>query len=189
MFKILKIGFLSIVSISIVGAVYIWLADCKACMQEQDYIFMEKIKAVLHKEGDVVKVTDIHPGNWVEVCVNPGGYNSNLASNRTPQNPDALSNIILNDADPYISEWYSESAVIFRYEPSENGQKRLEIYQMTHDLAGYSSVHYCLGKDDAYFLLKHNSQGEIWKKVHKKEHIKFIKSKTDADIWLISKQE
>lgn len=48
------------------------LCSCFDGMAEQDRAFIEKIKQHIKKKGDVVKVTDIHPGDWTKVCFTVG---------------------------------------------------------------------------------------------------------------------
>ena len=73
--------FMLITLFSIVIGIFTWdwVASCGACLQEQDYKFMEKVKSKLKNTGDTVKVEDIHQGEWLKVCAASGGYDDNLA--------------------------------------------------------------------------------------------------------------
>ncbi len=44
------------------------LAGCLDYVSEEDTAFMDKIAEKLKKPGDVVMVSDIHPGDWEFVC-------------------------------------------------------------------------------------------------------------------------
>ncbi|MCB1681219.1 MAG: hypothetical protein KDI65_04730 [Alphaproteobacteria bacterium] len=45
-------------------------------MRSTDAALLQKIKISLKKTGNIVKVSDIHPGTWVSVCAAGPGYES-----------------------------------------------------------------------------------------------------------------
>ena len=64
--------------------------------------------------------------------------------------------IVLNNADPYITDAYSDSAIIFHYGENEQGLEQIEIYQMTTDQMTYippfGEYGDCLKKEEAFLL-------------------------------------
>ncbi len=157
-FKYVGISFLVLVTAILVWAYlsFTGFTGCGDCLTEQDYAFMEKIKANLHEVGDTVMVADIHPGDWEDVCVERGGFDSGLWGFAE----DRENVVIINDAYPRVTDRYSDSAVVFRHSDTE-----LEIYRMIPKYMSYSRNHRdipkdakttCIKREDAYFELLWN---------------------------------
>lgn len=138
---------------------YLWIAifdpfECGACLQQQDYEFMDRIQSHVEENGGLVKVSDIHPGDWKEVCVTKGGINYNLSLRATPESKEKSPTIIINKADPYITEAHDESAISFHYGKA-NDHNLVELYQMTPDKMVYlSQGKACFAQSEAYMRVK-----------------------------------
>jgi hypothetical protein len=115
---------------------------------------MDKIKSSLDKVGDTVKVSDVHSGNWQKVCIYGGGYDQNLASSWEPNNSHKADKAITNKNNPFISEKYDESAIVFFY-----GENEIEIYRMTPDKMAYQNgMDSCYSSENSYFSVKWNEK-------------------------------
>ncbi len=143
-----KTVFLTLAAIVAALVLIYKITDCGACITEDDYAFMAKVKERLKKPGDYIKVSDIHPGEWIQVCAGGGGYNTNFASRWNPKGPDLPDKKVLNDADPTVSDKYDESAIIFDYDP-----ETIEVYRMTPDKIVYWGSKGCHEKADAYLVV------------------------------------
>lgn len=146
--NVLIVGFLMLVG----GGIAVHkIADCGPCLGKQDYVFAEKIKKHLRKTGDFVKISDIHPGNWVKVCAYGTGINANLKQVVASIQEAPLSEVtVLNDSFHYVTEKYDDSAILFIYEPA-----RVEIFRMLPQKITYAGNDYqygCRNQSDAYFL-------------------------------------
>jgi len=166
---------------------------CGPCLQKQDYVFLEKLKEHLPEKNDMIKVSDIHPGDWKKVCVISGGYNENRALQRNRDGSIRFEIEVINGADPYISEFHNNSAIYFLYGDSEERLNRTEIYKMTKNLASYSTLEKpCFDKKNAYFLAN-TIRPYFWPKKegkwNKAEHLQLIKINNFIDIRLTSKEE
>tara|TARA_R110002095_G_scaffold179904_3_gene157446 strand:- start:2002 stop:2547 length:546 start_codon:yes stop_codon:yes gene_type:complete len=152
--KYLAFILLALFSIVIGVFTWDWATGCGSCLQDQDYRFMEKVKSKLKNVGDIVKVADIHDGEWTKVCARSGGYDHNLSWKRNFSGKGGEEIVILNNADPYITDAYDESAMYFHYGQNEQGLEQIEVYQMTPDRMTYQgyipSKDGCLEKDSAF---------------------------------------
>ncbi len=52
------------------------VASCSGENRQKDLQFISKIKEHLDKKGDIVRVSDIHPGDWIKVCFTYGGMST-----------------------------------------------------------------------------------------------------------------
>lgn len=80
-----------------------------------------KVNAKLKEVDDRIKVSEIHPGDWSEVCAYGEGFNSHILY---PFLKEGDEYEVLNDAHEYITDRYDESALIFAY-----GANKYEIYR------------------------------------------------------------
>lgn len=44
------------------------LSGCFNTMEVQDHRFVEKLKKAFETEGNIIKVSDVHDGEWAKVC-------------------------------------------------------------------------------------------------------------------------
>lgn len=127
----------------------LWFTNCGACITQQDIDFMNKVKAELKEVGDTVKVSDIHSGDWVEVCASDFGYEGDIKKMYADSPEDV---VIINSASTRISSTYDNSAIIFKYEGN-----KFEIYHMTPDKISYEpsqlNSNDCLKNSNSYFHL------------------------------------
>lgn len=147
--------------------------DCGACLKDQDYDFMNKVKSKLRKSGDVLKIEDIHSGKWIKVCATPGGYDDNLAWKRDPSGSGGVKLVVLNDADTYISDAYSDSAIIFHYGKNDEGIEQIEIFKMTADKMTYVPPFEehgdCVERNSAYLILQEDNPASYLVKIISKD--------------------
>lgn len=54
------------------------LSSCLDTMTEQDFAFIAKVKERLKHKGDIVRVSDIHPGDWKKVCFTLAGARNDV---------------------------------------------------------------------------------------------------------------
>ena len=147
-----KKNLIILVSFIVTAAIILYrVTDCGACISQRDYEFMAKVKENLRKPGDVVKISDIHPGDWTQVCVEMGGVNNNLKASVAAMLGVSESEMIVDhDAKTAIRDEDRTSAIIFIYPPA-----RMEVYRMTSDKLAYMiKESSCLDQKDAY--LKHS---------------------------------
>ncbi len=124
--------------------------DCGACISEQDYALMRKIKQHLKKQGDSIKVSEIHGGDWKEVCTS--GYGVNMEFTHRAQNGVNLPDrVVLNGALPYITDRYDESAIVFYY--GDNGDS-IEVYRMIPQKMIYQAGRGCFSREEAYLQVR-----------------------------------
>lgn len=141
---ILLFAFVLIVSIS-------WFSWCGDCIKKQDMEMIEKINAHLKEIGDRIKVSEIYPGDWKEVCAYGEGFDDHILSPFLKEGDEYK---ILNDAHEYITDRYNESALIFNY-----GENKFEIYRSVSQYLTYAVYKQglCFEKGDAYFYLRVNN--------------------------------
>lgn len=127
--------------------------SCGPCLQEQDYIILENLKQAIPNKGDVIKVSDFHPGDWLKVCTHSGGYNYNLAIYRSENGDEKYELDVINNADSWVYDDYSDQALYFYYGKSAEQIDSVEIYKMTTNLVRYfsSPSNQCFDQDGAYF--------------------------------------
>lgn len=134
-----------------VGAVFVTkysMSDCGACISENDYRFLEKVRNAFGDKEEAIKVSDIHTGNWKEICAYGGGYDANLSYDLISK----VEKIVLNSGDPFLTDAHNESAVVFNFGMNEDGIEVIEVFQMTPDILAYSSpFEDCYTRDEAYF--------------------------------------
>ena len=104
---------------------FLWWQNCGACLQKQDFLFMDSVKAALDSSDGRAKVEQIHSGEWKKVCV----YSYINADFRKSGTPDKPKNIILNENRAVITDTYDESAILFDYGPNIDGARQIEIYR------------------------------------------------------------
>lgn len=130
--------------------------SCGACLTEQDYALFNKFDEALKDENDVVKLSEVYSTDWKEVCTTHGGYNNNLtlfADDKEKVN-------IMNNVSPYITEFYGESAIIFKY-----NQHDWEIFKITPTTGYYgrSLGKGCISKERAYLQKrKHKELNQLY---------------------------
>ena len=163
-FKYTALAFLLLVTLIVGLFAFDWITGCGDCLNENDYAFMEKVDAQLQDVGDTVKVADIHPGDWKEVCTFGWGVDASII-NKFSTPPEK--GTIINGAHPFITDRYDESAIIFKHSDTE-----LEVYRMIPEHLVYAAFKSdsCFKKEEAYFYLDRNATKTV--KVVSEEDIK-----------------
>ena len=132
---------------------------CGSCLTDQDFDFARALDAELQEVGDTIMVADIHSGNWEDVCAISGGFDLGLLGFAD----DKKNAVVINDAYPYITDLYGDSAIIFRYSDTD-----LEIYRMIPEHLTYSldrrsipkkATTSCISKKYAQFRLQTRNPG------------------------------
>ena len=110
-----------------------------------------KVNAHLQKAGDRIKVSEIHPGDWSEVCAYGEGFDSHILY---PFLKEGDEYEVLNDAHEYITDRYDESVLIFMH-----GNNKFEIYRSRPKYLSYAVYKQgeCFKQSEAYFYLRVNN--------------------------------
>lgn len=126
--------------------------DCGPCISKKDYEFVALLKEHLKRKGDMVDISEIHPGDWKRVCAFDGGYNANLALYTDSEDGNKKRwRKIVGNSRPYISDKYNETAISFYYD-----ENVVEIFRMTPNhilFLGAGENHVCLEKNGAKFVV------------------------------------
>jgi hypothetical protein len=99
---------------------------------DDDKAFVAKIKTHLQDVGDTVKVADIHPGEWEEVCINPVGVygNPGVRYIRHDDGSDSWHKIeVINGPKATMANdriW----GIYFRYPGDKIEYYRISVYEM-----------------------------------------------------------
>ncbi|MEW8026282.1 MAG: hypothetical protein AB2806_00885 [Candidatus Thiodiazotropha sp.] len=143
----------------IVALCSVVLCSCLDTMTEQDHAFVNKIKQHLKKKGDVVKVSDIHPGDWVKVCsTGYGTYGDalNVVSEFSGIRKDLLE---VKDSGNKDTTYTDELdwGIYFYYPP--NKVEYFSIYRdeiLPNSINAIKDDYSCVTKNRAYFIAMSN---------------------------------
>lgn len=114
---------------------------------EQDRDFISLIKNSLKKKGDIVKVSDIHTGEWSYVCVHPISSYSNIRRGISEWAQIAIEDVeVINNVNTYADDhvW----GIYFYYPPNKAEYYRIPWYEIYQ-----TGRYFCAEKESAYFKI------------------------------------
>jgi hypothetical protein len=133
----------------------VMLSSCKDAAVGQDQQFIAKIKKQLKQEGDVVKVIDVHPGNWEKVCFTSGDGSGDDAldavSRFTGINKKQLEVINRDRSDTRWVEDF-EWGIYFFYSPNIVEYFSISNKSMARGGAYPADAFACVSNKEAQFL-------------------------------------
>ncbi|MEW8026285.1 MAG: hypothetical protein AB2806_00900 [Candidatus Thiodiazotropha sp.] len=133
------------------------VCSCLDTMTEQDHAFVRKIKQHLKKKGDVVKISDIHPGNWTKVCFTAAGAKDDavLSLAEFEQIDQRLIKVLNRDRDETNHIDMFDWGIYFFYPPSSIEYfKIFNAEMLPSKVGGIRDEYSCVRKENAYFVSK-----------------------------------
>lgn len=161
--RFLKFSILAIILSIVVVFSQKFLCIGSGCISIDDKVFEAQIRGKLKDKGDVVKVVDIHPGDWREVCVISGGNaNAKYLLTDDINKFDAIK--IRNSSSPYSTDKISVVMFVF-------SDDLIEVFRSKETDVSYGlskslveNKRGCLSKENAYFEVINQGQRELQEK-------------------------